>query len=138
MRKLTLSGAKRKCHNLWSKCVRERDGHRCLLCGSEGRVEAHHGIVPRGNCVGPHWFFIDNGFSLCYLCHQIVHTRRGDKVALERWLALVDSMVNKERQEEMIRAKHTTPQYRLDDYEGIYESLAKAYDRIKEEQNNGN
>lgn len=131
MPKLTLSGAREKCRKLWGLCVRTRDNNTCLLCGRQGRVEAHHGIVPRGNCVGPHWFILDNGFSLCFLCHQIVHTRRGDKIALENWLALVNRMVSKERQEEIIKAKNTTPQYRLDDYEVIYENLAKEYDRIK-------
>ena len=53
--------------NHWSKEVRERDGNRCVICGKEKYVQAHH-ILPKR-------FFrkfaleIDNGISLCPAHH---------------------------------------------------------------------
>lgn len=133
-RKLTRRGAIDKCHNIWSLCVRARD-KKCVLCGREyGKMDAHHCIVPRGSAVGHHWFMLDNGAQLCFLCHGLVHSKRGDKVALEKWLALLDSRVSKERQAEIIRAKHTTAKFTMEDYEGIYENLLKQYNEIVKEK----
>lgn len=133
-RKLTRRGAIDKCHHIWSLCVRARD-KKCVLCGREyGKLDAHHGITPRGSAVGAHWFIVDNGFSLCFLCHQLVHSKRGDKKALEGWLATIDKMVPKERQEEIIAARHKTYKFTMEDFEGIYENLVKQYNEIIKEK----
>lgn len=131
MIKLTRKGAIKKCHNMWSLCVRARD-RKCLICGrSDGKLDAHHGVACRGNGVGKHWFMLKNGFTLCFRDHQIVHSKMGDKKLLEIWIAIVDMMVTKEEQEEIIRSRHETAKYSIEDLEGIYEYLAKEYDRIK-------
>ena len=53
--------------NHWSKAVRERDENKCVICGKEKYIQAHH-ILPKR-------FFrnfaleIDNGISLCPAHH---------------------------------------------------------------------
>lgn len=129
MRKISRKGAIKKCHAMWSKCIHARDKV-CLVCGRDhGKLDAHHGITARGNGCGPHWFELDNGFLLCFVCHQGAHAKT-DKPFMERFLAKVDSMVSKERQEEIVRMRHTAAHYTIEDLEGIYERLAKEYDRI--------
>jgi len=54
----------------WSERVRKRDGHRCVLCGSQ-RLRAHH-ILPRKEYPSLR-FQISNGVTLCYLHHVAVH-----------------------------------------------------------------
>lgn len=135
MSKLTRKGAAKKCHDMWAKCVKLRDDQKCLLCGREyGKLDAHHGIACRGNGVGKHWFILENGYSLCFRCHQTVHSKMGDKSILEKWLGIVNRMVCKERQEEIIRARHEPAKYTIEDLEGIYEKLAKEYAKIIEEK----
>lgn len=55
----------------WSKKVRERDGHKCVECGAQGKLHAHH---------VKHWklhpelrFEVSNGVTLCPVCHQKAH-----------------------------------------------------------------
>ena len=43
--------------------VFERDGHRCVICGSEGKLDAHHIIERRLWTDGG--YYLDNGASLC-------------------------------------------------------------------------
>ena len=53
--------------NHWSKEVRQRDDNKCVICGKEKYIQAHH-ILPKR-------FFrnfaleIDNGISLCPAHH---------------------------------------------------------------------
>lgn len=59
------------CLRLWSRFVRTRDGHRCVLCQSNRHVNAHH-IVRK--CVIPiAEFDTGNGISLCRECHRATH-----------------------------------------------------------------
>ena len=133
-RKLTRRGAIDKCLTLWSLVVRTRD-RRCLLCGRQhGKLDAHHGVTPRGSSVGLHWFMLRNGFSLCFQCHQLVHSKRGDKAALEKWLKLIDSLVPQEVQTEIMQAKHKINHFTIDDLEGIYDGLMVEYDKLVKEK----
>ena len=56
------------------KCVADRDGGRCLMCGSVYGLEAHH-ILPRhlGGSDHPR-----NLMTLCRGCHMAVHENLGD------------------------------------------------------------
>lgn len=58
---------KKQCDNLWSKCVRLRDG-KCALCGTQEHLNAHHWIHSRaqGNL---HRWDVRNGLAVCYGCH---------------------------------------------------------------------
>lgn len=127
--KLTRKGAAKKCHYMWALCVRTRDG-KCLICGrTDGHLEAHHGIASRGVGVGAHWFMLDNGFTLCFQDHLYVHDNKTKEYMLA-WHKIIDSIVPKERQEEIIRARHRAAKYTIEDLEAIYENLAREYDKI--------
>lgn len=51
----------------WTKKVKERDGWKCVKCGSSNRLAAHH-IIPWKEDETKR-FDIDNGISLCCSCH---------------------------------------------------------------------
>ena len=55
----------------WSKQVKARDRMRCTSCGSTDRLHSHH-IKPKSTF--PELKYdLDNGISLCALCHSDVH-----------------------------------------------------------------
>jgi len=55
----------------WSEKVKQRDGYKCVLCGKDKRLEAHH--------IKPTFLYpefrndVDNGITLCASCHQNEH-----------------------------------------------------------------
>jgi len=53
----------------WGKAVKERDGYKCVQCGSEHDVEAHHikPVYQGGQNV------LSNGETLCPKCHAKQH-----------------------------------------------------------------
>ena len=62
--------------NSWSWKVRERDGHRCALCGeTEGVMHAHHlnakALFPKQS------LDLNNGVTLCQKCHFAFHSEYG-------------------------------------------------------------
>jgi transcription elongation factor Elf1 len=64
---------RRSVEGQWSMAVRERDGHRCQHCGSNGKLHAHH-IKPRA--MFPELALeLDNGLTLCEECHVEEHRR---------------------------------------------------------------
>lgn len=65
-----LSNTKRlnkKADELWSKCVRARDGE-CVLCHNKTSLQAHHWIVTRNQSL-KYKYDLRNGVTLCYGCH---------------------------------------------------------------------
>lgn len=58
-------------HRLWSHFVKTRDGGRCLNCGQERGIQAHH--VMRRTLVPFAALELGNGISLCRQCHRLVH-----------------------------------------------------------------
>lgn len=56
---------------LWRQKVLARDGHQCVRCKSEERLEAHHvirwGDAPELRLV------VENGMTLCNSCHLAEH-----------------------------------------------------------------
>lgn len=61
----------------WSLTVKARDGFRCLLCGGDELLTAHHWYVTaqRGHAA---CFCYDNGATLCFTCHiREVHENPG-------------------------------------------------------------
>lgn len=57
------------------EAAKERDGHKCLSCGSKKRLEVHHGN-------GWRWFreyrfSLWNLFTLCKPCHTAFHKWNG-------------------------------------------------------------
>lgn len=51
----------------WQKSVRERDGNKCVICGSTEKLNVHH-IIPRENAFFRHEQA--NGIVLCVLHHR--------------------------------------------------------------------
>lgn len=71
----------------WRKAVKERDGHRCRRCGATEALHAHH-VQPRGP--SPHLRHdIDNGVTLCRLCHSHVHAHPAESYEVG-WLKRSD------------------------------------------------
>ena len=68
-KKPTKSAFKEEALGLWSKCVRERDGH-CLLCGRTDRLQAHHIRSVRHAATR---YDLCNGMTLCFPCHSLQH-----------------------------------------------------------------
>ena len=46
----------------WASKVKERDGNKCIVCGNDNMLNAHH-IIPRE--VKEFKLELDNGLSLC-------------------------------------------------------------------------
>jgi hypothetical protein len=71
----------------WMDAVKERDGHRCVRCGSADRLESHHieelaDLVARHNIKSrddaracAELWALDNGETLCAPCHDVHHGR---------------------------------------------------------------
>lgn len=51
----------------WASKVKDRDGWRCVICGGNNRLNAHH-IIPRE--IPDTKFLVDNGISLCVSHHM--------------------------------------------------------------------
>lgn len=66
--KKLLSQLRRKCLKIWSDKVKERDGRKCVFCGSTEKVNAHH-IESFKNCK-PLRYELRNGISLCPKHHK--------------------------------------------------------------------
>ena len=54
----------------WANAVKNRDGHKCMKCGSTKDIQAHH-IRPIKNH-GMH--ILSNGITLCGACHRVAHS----------------------------------------------------------------
>lgn len=59
------------CLSLWSKFIRHRDGNRCIVCGSKGRLVAHH--IFRKSFLEIMKYSTGNGITLCLRCHKEPH-----------------------------------------------------------------
>lgn len=56
---------------IWRAAVLERDGWKCVLCGSRDKVQAHH-IVPASSDPSQK-YNVDNGRALCKMHHERAH-----------------------------------------------------------------
>ncbi len=128
MRKLSRSGAIKKLDSLWGKIIRARD-KRCAMCGSTDNLNAHHCVVHKGNGASKIRWILDNGITLCAYCHMGIHNHNNASF-VRKYETIRDSRISLDRQEEIIRLRHEVAKYSMDDLEGIYENLAKEYDRI--------
>lgn len=62
-------------HRAWSLLVRNRDGNKCVRCGSTAKLEAHH--VKSYKDFPELRYDIDNGETLCNICHRKHHKKNG-------------------------------------------------------------
>ena len=59
-----------KIAKLWNKSCLDRDGHKCLWCGSTHHLQVHH-IIPLRDIKDMELFGdINNGITLCSKCHD--------------------------------------------------------------------
>ena len=65
-------------HQAWREKVLEKDGNKCVCCGSDGPLHAHH--------ILPYAIYeelredVDNGVTLCVDCHNRFHAGYGKDV----------------------------------------------------------
>lgn len=57
----------------WVLAVKTRDGFRCVECGSQGPLHAHH--IKRWKDYPELRFEVSNGLTLCIPCHELAHGR---------------------------------------------------------------
>ncbi len=55
----------------WATKVKQRDGYKCVECGSQGPLHSHH-IVSWRRSVELR-YEVSNGLTLCIPCHQKAH-----------------------------------------------------------------
>lgn len=60
---------------MWRSRVNERDNYKCQCCGSSSEIESHH--KDGWNWCVERRFDLDNGVTLCKLCHFNFHKRYG-------------------------------------------------------------
>jgi len=65
-------------YNDWRKSVKDRDNNKCVDCGSEINLHAHH-IVPISEDKSKA-FDLENGVTVCVECHADRHKEMGDPV----------------------------------------------------------
>jgi transposase len=58
---------------MWVRTVKDRDGRRCVECGSTDRLHAHH--IKRWRDYPDLRYDTDNGVTLCHPCHEKAHGR---------------------------------------------------------------
>lgn len=75
----------------WALQVKQRDGWKCLLCGCEENLTAHHWYCSDHHSHAAR-YCVDNGATLCYACHiRSVHTR-ADYVTVSKVMAAVGAV----------------------------------------------
>lgn len=81
---------------LWADAVKDRDDHKCQICGATTYLHAHH-IKPRAT--NPLMTYdIDNGLTVCRSCHiSKVHTKECSTAAIGRRACKVKSTRKKFR-----------------------------------------
>ena len=73
----SLSKVKKALHDDWALRVKQRDGHKCLLCGTDALLTAHHWFYTRQRGKAAR-YCTDNGATLCFTCHiREVHKNPG-------------------------------------------------------------
>lgn len=74
---------KKETWDICSKVVRQRDGHKCILCGSTKGLSAHHWIIHARGSLATR-FIEANCVTLCYACHIFKVHARGDAGTLDQ------------------------------------------------------
>jgi hypothetical protein len=93
-RKLALKAAvEKQCSTkwilrLWGFFIKERDSYRCVCCGSENHIQAHHIVRKTLYPLGA--VETGNGITLCRECHGRVHEKSNGLADLSLPLAEAD------------------------------------------------
>lgn len=112
----------RECHDLWSKCVRERDNHICRFCGTEHvdkatTMSGHHIRTKRNH---PYTrYMIENGLCLCFRCHS------GEKYQHERFMDEIINVIGQPEYDRLKEISNTNIKYSISDLEEIKRRLTE-------------
>ena len=91
-KKSSRSKLKKVLDTLCSKATRKKYP-RCIVCGREDGLSAHHCIKRKGQTDGVRWLEF-NLVSLCYNCHMNkVHGNQGDAVWMSKYLEILHSLI---------------------------------------------
>ena len=118
--KRTLKSLKLQADILWSKLVKEIDGHKCVYCGAKANLNSHH-IFTKKRHANMRWM-LDNGITLCPKCHIFgVHQDPA------KYLPLIIKYCGPDRWERLTRAasKPAAP-IRIPNVEQALNSLTEA------------
>lgn len=55
----------------WAKTIKSRDKNRCVVCGTDNNLNAHH-LLPK-HTYSDLSLDLKNGITLCRRCHRIAH-----------------------------------------------------------------
>lgn len=117
---------KDKAHKLWSLLIR-RKYPRCVMCGTEENLQAHHCIEPAGRSDGVK-YLLSNGITLCYHCH--IHKEHGSasKTWRDTLSSIIDSVISKDDQQNIHEIGHKNNKLETCDIEEIIVAFQKALD----------
>lgn len=70
----------------WAKAIKDRDGQKCVICGSNERLNSHH-IIPRE--LHDTKYDIENGITLCVKHHMFSReiSAHNNPLAFFVWMA---------------------------------------------------
>ena len=88
----SLGKIKKALYNDWALRVKQRDGWKCLLCGNEDNLTAHHWNVCDHHAHAAR-YCVDNGATLCYACHIRGVHHRADWTTVHRIRQAVMTML---------------------------------------------
>ena len=122
-RPASLKSLKKYCKEAWAELVKERDGYKCVLCGSTAYINAHHIITTK--CVLTR-YEVDCGITLCSGCHNF----RITSAHVSPWILYEWLRTNRPKQyrwflkhREAVRDEQ--PKLLTDDYKRILANLLK-------------
>jgi hypothetical protein len=125
MKKTPIQKIKAKLDKVWSLAVR-RKYPRCIVCGKEP-TQAHHAIVRRAQSLGVRWM-VSNGVGLCYVCHiHKLHGNQGDKLFLDRYMALLNDLIPDDEQQNIIDIGHRVNKYSIGELEDMLRKIQDEY-----------
>lgn len=103
-----------KCVNAWKRALVERFDHKCMVCGYEAIVEAHH-IIPRNEGGDTS---IDNGVLLCPNHHAESHAGLLNIIALSKSGELLGKQATVNQQPSRISSKKWLRKHKAIDAKG--------------------
>jgi len=115
---------KKRLDALWSRLVRERDRHRCIMCGKVENLQAHHWFVRRARSMAVRWV-VENGATLCYYCHLCQLHRYADRAFVQRFFNTMNDIVDAEAQERMEDLAREPAKFSVEDLLMIEADLTK-------------
>lgn len=109
---------------LWSLLVRKINP-RCIMCGTDRNLHAHHCIVRKAQSNGVRWL-LKNGVSLCAGEHLYkLHGQQSDKAWLDRYVRTLDRLIPIEEQEEIIEIGHKTTKFSINELQRLRDSFKR-------------